>query len=345
MLYQARPARSKRHSILKSSMKPEPNQNSEIIPVIQEDARGDSLTIPSSLSHDTKSSAGITLKKSIAIAIVLLIVIGGSAIVLGRNKLKPVDWVRINATEKQNVTLPDGSTILLRKGSALDYPSDFGIKNRQVNLSGEAFIEVFYNPSIPFTVKTLNGLTTNFGNNFLIRSHDSVDQVYVQDGRVKMESYRNGGQVFINSGEKAELINNKIVNTPIGTDNYLGWKVNKLIYNNTPLIQVAREISEYYGIPVHFTNEMNPGQVFVTTQFDNQNLLEVLRVLQSKTGFIFQLENAIVTVSKPLIIIQPEVAKKPVEAEKVKVQQKYEVATPVIKKKKKKRWNLKFWGK
>src|SRR5688500_9841371 len=178
--------------------------------------------------------------KAIFVAATLLLFTGGAAILLGPNKQKPVDWVKVNAVHgKQNVNLPDGSRILLRKGSSLAYPSDFGKIQRIIQFKGEAYFEVLYHPSQPFSVKTKNEITTQEGTSFFIRSNDSVEQVFVSEGRVRFGTSSNDGEfVIVNTGQKAELIENKIIRSAI-KENYLAWDNERLIFDRTSLTQVA----------------------------------------------------------------------------------------------------------
>src|SRR5690606_35590754 len=52
------------------------------------------------------------------------------------------------------VQLADGSKVWLNSGSTLKYQNSFGINNRELLLTGEAFFEVEKNPDLPFKVKT-----------------------------------------------------------------------------------------------------------------------------------------------------------------------------------------------
>ncbi|HEX2395032.1 MAG TPA: FecR family protein, partial [Bacteroidales bacterium] len=55
---------------------------------------------------------------------------------------------------KSLVDLPDGTTVWLNAGSKITYNNTYGILNREVRLSGEAYFSVSANKKIPFLVRT-----------------------------------------------------------------------------------------------------------------------------------------------------------------------------------------------
>jgi len=64
-----------------------------------------------------------------------------------------VNAVSVRATEKQQVVLDDGSTVVMNAGSELSFGGDFNTHTREVRLRGEALFDVQDDPSRPFRVK------------------------------------------------------------------------------------------------------------------------------------------------------------------------------------------------
>src|SRR4051794_31506462 len=96
----------------------------------------------------------ITWAKAIIIPAITLFLVGGMAILLGRHRQKPVDWVNIHAVGRnRDLQLPDGSKVTLRQGSSVSYSSDFGRNNRDLQLKGDAYFEVLHNAAFPFSIK------------------------------------------------------------------------------------------------------------------------------------------------------------------------------------------------
>jgi len=108
----------------------------------------------------------------------------------GRNKQGDVHEQQ-PANPGRFLQLPDGSTVLLNGDSKLNYDKDFGVTNREVTLSGEAYFDVRHD-RLPFIVHTGKVRTTVLGTAFNIRAYkDQHDiKVTVTRGKVRVETDR-----------------------------------------------------------------------------------------------------------------------------------------------------------
>ncbi len=222
--------------------------------------------------------------KAFTIPVIIVLVIGTFAFLSGRNKLKPADWVYIHAgIEKQAVNLPDGSRILLRKGSSIAYPSDYGKMLRLVQLTGEAFFEIKENASIPFQLKVYNEITANSGTSFLVRSNDSMEMVLVSKGQVTVNNNTDKKLLVLHEGQKAEIIGNKVALSTANMNDF-AWTNEQLVFNHISLKQVAEDLKNFYGVSIYFAEDLHPESIHITAQFDNQPLLRILDVIVTQTN-------------------------------------------------------------
>jgi ferric-dicitrate binding protein FerR (iron transport regulator) len=247
-----------------------------------------------------KSSASVWAK-AITIPFSILIIVCLFAFYSGKNRSKPIDWIYINALNgKQKIELPDGSKITIRKGSSVSYPSDFGQTRRYVQLRGEAYFEITNDNLIPFYVKTKNEITASSGSSFLIRSKDSVEVIIVSKGEVRLESNKTKGQyITVIAGHKAELIGNRIIQSSATSANYYSWTNEKLIFNQTPLIQVAEDIKNFYGIPVKISEGINHEAITITAQYNNRTLSEILDDIAFKTQLLVKNQGDSIFINNP----------------------------------------------
>ncbi|XWW46422.1 FecR domain-containing protein [Fibrella sp. USSR17] len=119
-----------------------------------------------------------------------------------------------NSTDTpQVVTLSDGTSIILRKGSQIRYPQQFTGGKRVVYLAGEAFFEVAKDAKRPFFVYTNKLVTKVLGTSFTIKAYGSDKDVTVtvRTGRVA---------VFTQSDEeKVQKINSPTLDGVVLTKN------------------------------------------------------------------------------------------------------------------------------
>lgn len=92
--------------------------------------------------------------------------------------------------QRANVTLADGSSVLLNVGSRLVVPAGFGTTTRALSLTGEALLTVVRHDGLPLTVQTGGTTARVLGTTFLVRRYatDSVTTVAVREGKVAVQS-------------------------------------------------------------------------------------------------------------------------------------------------------------
>jgi ferric-dicitrate binding protein FerR (iron transport regulator) len=92
--------------------------------------------------------------------------------------------------QRANITLPDGSTVVLNVASRLEVPTNFVSTHRTVRLTGEALFTVTRHRGAPFTVVVGQTTTRVLGTTFVVRrySTDTATTVAVHDGKVSVQS-------------------------------------------------------------------------------------------------------------------------------------------------------------
>src|SRR5213593_1283212 len=119
----------------------------------------------------------------IAAAVALLV--AGAALWSHRSPPAPPREYATAPGHRAALTLPDGSRVLLSVGTRLLVPRDYGVRERAVELEGEAYFVVQRDPR-PFLVQTRHGTTQDLGTEFDVRAygHEDFLQVVVAEGRV-----------------------------------------------------------------------------------------------------------------------------------------------------------------
>lgn len=106
-----------------------------------------------------------------------------------RNQLTQIT-VEAPYGSKTKLYLPDGTLVWLNAGSKMSYAQDFGINERSLNLSGEAYFEVTRNEEIPFKVHTEELDVKVLGTKFNFRNYkdDLEAKVCLLEGKVALNT-------------------------------------------------------------------------------------------------------------------------------------------------------------
>lgn len=154
--------------------------------------------------------------------------------------------------------LPDGSTVQLNSGATISYSRlGFGSKNRNIQLTGEAYFDV--KPSdIAFKVQTHNAIIDVLGTSFSVRAWDSdankETTVYLEKGSLAFSSAGfPENNVLLEPGQ-ASLIN---VLKPAPTEpkkvsgeHALAWRNKGLYYSSVPISVVLDDLKRRFNISI-----------------------------------------------------------------------------------------------
>lgn len=233
-------------------------------------------------------------KKTFAIAASILLIVG--AIYLFYYAPHTGWKVTVAKNNNEIIHLSDGSTITLRKGSRIALsrnPRAF----RKAKLEGIAYFEIKHNPQNPFTVVTTNGIIKDIGTAFLIKSYDSLEQVTVLEGEVSFANKKEEAKaILLQAGESAVLKNNEPQRKKVDTANALSWRSDVLIFNHTPLPQVATDLKNYYEIEIKLSGNLDSARI--TAEFRNESLEQVVKELKLITGLKFMMKENTLYISK-----------------------------------------------
>ena len=193
--------------------------------------------------------------------------------------------------QKTMVMLPDSTIVWLNSGSTIQYNGNFGVKDRNVILEGEAFFEVKRNERMQFKVQTGNLSVKVYGTAFNIKNYknDVLLEITVNKGRVGvLESAKELKQ--LTKGEQA--VYNKLTNTIsyTQTDPELisSWKNNELRFDNTPLAEVVKYMERWYGVKITMDPSM-AGKHNYTFKIKTESLTEMLEKLKMMTPISYEI--------------------------------------------------------
>ena len=156
------------------------------------------------------------------------------------------------------ITLPDSTHITLNGNTTLRYPANWDAHStREVWIDGEAFFEVQHTASHQkFIVHTSHDLDVEvLGTKFNLRSREQTAEVMLAEGKVKLAMANSvTAPVYLNPGEVATVAGAIVSKRAAEQKTYTSWINNKLIFNRTPLRDIALRLHDTYGLNITFAD-------------------------------------------------------------------------------------------
>ncbi|WP_338870268.1 FecR domain-containing protein [Spirosoma sp. SC4-14] len=192
--------------------------------------------------------------------------------------------VHTNYGQHRTLYLPDGSQVVLNANSSLRYEPDWPEgKNRQVWLEGEAFFHVSKRQAagrpVKFTVLAGELAVEVLGTQFNVFHRAEKTQVVLEEGRVRLRSVENSkSQLDLDMSPGETVVfseaNRVLSRQRVNPELYNAWRSNQLIFDNTPLWEVAERIQNTYGKTVTFADpELMNRRLSGTIPSDDLNRL------------------------------------------------------------------------
>lgn len=225
-------------------------------------------------------------RTGLAAAVILGIVVGVRRSGLLPASSSPAQRERTVATrpgERAQLTLADGTRVTLAPASTIRYSSDATGAERAVTLTGEAAFVVVHDAAHPFVVRAGGGEVRDVGTTFDVRAYPDDPQldVVVQDGTVDLRAAgdRTLPNQRLDRGERGRLTAGGVVRvTTVDPAHYLAWTTGRLVFDETPLEEVVRELTRWYGAQVVIADPTLRARDF-TGSFDQEPLRDVLGLI------------------------------------------------------------------
>lgn len=190
-----------------------------------------------------------------------------------------------------SVVLADGTKVWLNAASSLRFPTAFTGKQREVELSGEAYFEVAKNPAMPFVLK-VNGVKVEvLGTHFNIKAYEDDGNVKATllEGSVKVRN--DLGEKLITPGQQA-VLNGSTKNISVhsvNTDDVIAWQKGYYVFKHESIKSIMRDLSRWYDVDVSYS----PGLAdkSMTGKISRyKNLSELLDFLELTDEVHFKME-------------------------------------------------------
>jgi transmembrane sensor len=211
--------------------------------------------------------------------------------VLGPAMLAPIESTA-SAGDVVTMSLSDGSVVRLAASTTLEFPPSAG--EREVVLTGRAFFAVA-SSDVPFHIRTAHGEVTVHGTRFeLLTSEDGL-RVVVVEGTVSVRS--DDSERDVRAGEVARVDAEGGVR--VGREDpwsLLEWSGGVLLFQDTPLSEVAEELGRRFGRRVDVGDGLEGLRV--TAWFGDEPVGEVASAVCLIVGATCDVREDVITIGR-----------------------------------------------
>jgi len=216
-----------------------------------------------------------------------------------------------NANSTKIYTTPVGGreTIALADGSSIDLNTDTVVRfedtrNRRTVLleKGEAFFQVKHDNARPFVVMANGHQITDIGTKFSVNNAAGRVEVAVMEGRAKLETVSQGPKVepaVLIPGDVAVATADSIsvVRKSSGDlTNALGWRRGVLIFDRTPLRDVAMQFNRYNSTELVVADVA--GRMKIDGTFPANNVQDFVQLVHGVLGLRVETQGNRILISR-----------------------------------------------
>lgn len=204
---------------------------------------------------------------------------------------------RTGKNQRLSLNLPDGTKVTLNSTSKIVYPKKFTKDSREVKLKGEAFFRVTDNRKRPFLVHTDDFDVEVTGTAFTVTNYENKAsaRTVLIEGNVKVKKHRKEQETKVIALEPNASVtylkkHDKFTKNKVNADRLTSWRNGMLIFDNAPLVQVADQLENWYGVQIHI-DEALKGKNRYTMRINKESLRETMRLLRMTTAMQYRKEN------------------------------------------------------
>lgn len=193
---------------------------------------------------------------------------------------------------KYEIALPDGTHVWMNAASSLRYPASFAsLKERRVELYGEAYFQVAKDKQHPFIVKTAQQEVKVLGTHFNINSYadEPETKTTLLEGSVSISGLNSEKSKILAPGQQAVFKNDEIKIGEADIDQALSWKNGDFVFVGEDLKAVMRQVARWYDVEIEYQGNVNSSGV-VSTLSRTKKLSQLLKLLQINLGVHFKVE-------------------------------------------------------
>lgn len=211
--------------------------------------------------------------------------------------------IRTAAAERKEITLTDGTVVVLNTGTELLVSANFNDKERRVVLKGEAYFRVAKDPLKPFVIQSGQLRTLVLGTSFNINAYPHRERIKVSvvTGLVRVSQTKDKSETVLAD----QMVANQTVSFFKKTGKFeknneealliTSWKDNKLYIDNASIPDIAEQLKGFYNLDVRDLSHSGRTDRY-TIRFNKESMKSVLEILTQLTKREFGYSNKQITI-------------------------------------------------
>ncbi|MDR3246357.1 MAG: FecR domain-containing protein [Prevotellaceae bacterium] len=198
----------------------------------------------------------------------------------------------------RNISLPDGSVVILHKGSALHYGDEFSKTSRELILKGEAYFDVVHKPEQPFIIHCDKVKTTVLGTAFSIKAWPGQERVIVAvvRGKVKVEKVEDADNAILAVLTANQQLSYDVTKAQAQTEDTLqsvnDWIKEEMVFDQVSLKQIVSVLQKRYKTNIIIRDRNLEEKIVVSSFGIAESLVNVLDMLCAiMPGMNYKIDN------------------------------------------------------
>jgi transmembrane sensor len=221
----------------------------------------------------------------------------GNATSPGNDTALVYNTITTPAGGQYQLVLADGSRVWLDSKSSIRFPTTFNRNSREVDVTGQVYLEVAAHPGKPFRVRVKDQVVEVLGTRFNINAFDNEGGIKTTLAEGAVRVLEGNKTLLLHPGEQARAIgknNLEWVPHP-DMEETLAWKDGLFHFDGTDIAVIMRQMARWYDLDIEYKDTVQGS--FVADIPRNVPLSQVLQLLELTGHVHFRIDGRKIIVS------------------------------------------------
>lgn len=204
--------------------------------------------------------------------------------------------------QRARVILVDGTAVWLNANSTLRYPEHFDVRQREVELHGEAFFEVEKDKEKPFIVKTSKMDVKVTGTKFNVSAYEAETYFVTSlvEGAVSVSCANDRSHIFSLRPQQQIIVSDSSSEVVLfDNSDFLSWKDGVFVFDDMLLTDIIKKLELFYDVSIVVKNTKLTNLRYTGKFRQRDGVESVLKKLQIVYPFTFTKDD-----ERNLIVLQ-----------------------------------------